>query len=305
MAGRWRWVADAVAVTTSRREATTSTVVLGPDGALLVDPAWDPDELAWIADDLARSGVTVAAGFATHAHHDHLLWHPGLGDAPRFASPTSAELAAARHDDLVSDLGPHWPSELADLVGLVHAVHGVDGLVVPWPGRRVELLVHHGHIAGHTALWLPDAEVLLAGDMLSDVELPLLDNLNRRALSRRSRAAPAVRGARPPADPGPRHRRDHRRGDRPAGTPTTPISAALLAGEQPQDARLARAGMREAHRANAAAIGTRPCNPDVTGPAVPPRSRPALPAAAPPPRPRTARAGRPRRTPRRAGWTPR
>jgi hydroxyacylglutathione hydrolase len=300
MAGRWRWVADAVAVTTSRRDATTSTVVLGPDGALLVDPAWDPDELAWIADDLARSGVTVAAGFATHSHHDHLLWHPGLGDAPRFASPTTAELAAARHDDLVSDLGPDWPSELADLVGLVH---GVDGDVVPWPGRRVELLVHHGHIAGHTALWLPDAEVLLAGDMLSDVELPLLEtSTGEQYLAGLELLRPYAERARLLI---PGH-----------GTVATTAAAigrwhadnaylrALLAGEEPQDARLARAGMREAHRANAAAIGARPLTPDVTGPAVPPRSRPAPPAAALPPRPRTARAGPPRRTPRRAGWTP-
>ena len=83
----WQWVVDGpavrVGVTTSRRDLTTSTVVIAGHRALLIDPAWDPDELAGIAADLRRLGVTVAAGFATHAHHDHVLWHPGLGPGPR------------------------------------------------------------------------------------------------------------------------------------------------------------------------------------------------------------------------------
>ncbi|WP_262927662.1 MBL fold metallo-hydrolase [Microbacterium sp. NIBRBAC000506063] len=34
-------------------------------------------------------------------------------------------------------------------------------------------MVHDGHAPGHAALWLPRQRVLLAGDMLSDIELPL------------------------------------------------------------------------------------------------------------------------------------
>lgn len=40
-------------------------------------------------------------------------------------------------------------------------------------GFDIELIVHDAHAPGHTALWLPQHRVLLAGDMLSDVELPL------------------------------------------------------------------------------------------------------------------------------------
>jgi glyoxylase-like metal-dependent hydrolase (beta-lactamase superfamily II) len=36
-----------------------------------------------------------------------------------------------------------------------------------------ELIVHDGHAPGHTAIWLGDQHVLIAGDMLSDIELPL------------------------------------------------------------------------------------------------------------------------------------
>ncbi len=229
MAGDWAWVADGIAVTTSRRDATNTTLVLGgpaADGrrALLVDPAWEPDELAWIAGDLARRGVEVEVGFATHAHHDHVLWHPGLGRRPRLASPATEALAAAGRGELVSALGPGWPADLAALVG---RLHGVAGDRVPWGGRTVELLVHDAHCAGHTALWIPDSGVLLAGDMLSDRELPLLesstlDDLSRGHAGARQRCAGgAGAGARA------RLRRGEHGRDRPAphGRPALPAGA--------------------------------------------------------------------------------
>lgn len=55
-------------------------------------------------------------------------------------------------------------------------VDPVPGEVLPDPGGvlpRAEPVVHDGHAPGHAALWLQDARVLVAGDMLSDVELPL------------------------------------------------------------------------------------------------------------------------------------
>lgn len=119
----WQWVVDdcdvRIGVTTSRRDRTTSTLVVADGHALLVDPSWDPDELAGLAADVAAAGIEVALGFATHAHHDHLLWHPALGSAPRLASPAVARQCATDRDAIVAGLGPDWPAELADLVGRV------------------------------------------------------------------------------------------------------------------------------------------------------------------------------------------
>ncbi len=164
-------VAPGVLVTTSAIDTTTSTVVV-VDGehALLVDPAWRPSELARLADLLDDRGLTVTAGFSTHAHHDHLLWHPRFGAAPRWASPRTAALAASERATLLDQMGPGWPPELLALLGAVEAVDG-DRLPAPWDA--VEIVVHDGHAPGHTAVRLADRGVLLAGDMLSDVELPL------------------------------------------------------------------------------------------------------------------------------------
>lgn len=160
-------------VATSRVMSTNSIVLTGEADALLIDPAWMPDELDALADEITALGVRVVGGFATHAHHDHLLWHPGFGDAPRWASDVTAQLAASERDALVAALGSDFPAELVELMGRVRGVgSGIPSDSLP-AGVDVELIVHHGHAPGHTALWLERPRVLIAGDMLSDIELPL------------------------------------------------------------------------------------------------------------------------------------
>lgn len=143
---------------------TNTTVVVESDRALLIDPGWMPDELDALAVAMRECGLTVAEGFSTHAHHDHLLWHPGFGSVPRWGSARTAELARDERESLVAALGPDFPPELVELMGRVDAGS---------PTFDVELVVHDGHAPGHTAVWIPGPRVLVAGDMLSDVELPL------------------------------------------------------------------------------------------------------------------------------------
>ena len=121
-------------VATSRRYATTSTVLLdGVGGALVIDPAWDADELAAIPADLSSLGVTCTAGLATHVHYDHVLWHPGLGDVPRWASPWTASTCDTHRDEVVAPLVGDLPQDLLDLAGRLRPL---PAETVPWAGRR-------------------------------------------------------------------------------------------------------------------------------------------------------------------------
>jgi glyoxylase-like metal-dependent hydrolase (beta-lactamase superfamily II) len=166
-------VADGVSVATSRIMSTTSTVVARRGGALLIDPGWLPGELDGLAETLQVRDCQVLAGFATHAHHDHLLWHPRLGDVPRWASTRTVELALTEREMLVGHLGSGFPADLVDLMGRVSPIEGAlpaEGLP---GGMTAELVVHDGHAPGHTAVWLPEPRVLVAGDMLSEREVPL------------------------------------------------------------------------------------------------------------------------------------
>jgi glyoxylase-like metal-dependent hydrolase (beta-lactamase superfamily II) len=167
-------VASGVFVMTSTRYTTTSTIVRRRDSVLLVDPAWTVAELESIRDWVAAHHCRVTAGFGTHAHHDHLLWHPDFGDVPRWASPRTVELATEWHDELTTALDADIRHQLPDpFVGLRGAQERLPDPFGDGGDEPVELIVHDGHAPGHTAVWLPERGVLLAGDMLSDIELPL------------------------------------------------------------------------------------------------------------------------------------
>ena len=162
-------VADGVWVRQSEWVWTNSIVVRGEDGLILVDPGIDGSELNQLADDLDRLGIPVVAGFSTHPHWDHLLWHPRFGDVPRYATPAGANAAGEareRAQAMAAESASGIPLELIALVTPLPADGG------PVPGEIIE---HQAHAVGHAAILLADRGVLLAGDMLSDVLIPLFD----------------------------------------------------------------------------------------------------------------------------------
>jgi glyoxylase-like metal-dependent hydrolase (beta-lactamase superfamily II) len=160
----------------------SNTVILeGRAGVLLVDPGILERELAAIADALRAAGQAVAVGFATHPHWDHILWHPELGTAPRFGTAACAETIRTRLPDAASKAGVtrFMPPEIADDVPLAQ-LGDIEGLAVdaermPWEGPEARIVVHRAHAPGHAALLMPEHGVLVAGDMLSDVLVPMLD----------------------------------------------------------------------------------------------------------------------------------
>lgn len=158
-------------VATSRRDRTSSVVVLGPArSALLIDPAWTPDELDGIARDLTVLRLRVVAALSTHAHFDHLLWHPGFGDVPRYASAGTVRRAAEQRLPLLDELGPGYPVTALRSTPPIR----VAPLVLRWGGPEALAIVTDAHEPGHTSFWFPALGLLVAGDLLSDGEPPLL-----------------------------------------------------------------------------------------------------------------------------------
>lgn len=153
---------------------SNTVVVAGEEGALVVDPGVTGAELAGLVQDLRGMGLTPALGFCTHPHWDHMLWARDLGDGPRWATPRAVTHARAHLDDARTKAGRLAPGHDPELVGLLTPLPGGTA-VLDWAGPRVEILEHDAHAPGHAALHLPDDHVLVAGDMLSDVEVPLLD----------------------------------------------------------------------------------------------------------------------------------
>lgn len=167
-------VADGVFVRQSAFCQSNAAVVRGPNGVLLVDPGVNGADLAELADDVERLGTVVAIGFATHPHWDHVLWHARFGDVRRLGTATcvgAARALRARLRERVAELAPGATPALAGRIVPLAA----DARRVPWTGPEVRVVEHQAHAPGHAALLVTGAETLLAGDMLSDVEIPLFD----------------------------------------------------------------------------------------------------------------------------------
>ena len=176
-----RQVAEGVLVHQSEFCQSNAVVVQGQAGVLLVDAGVQGHEMTDLADDLRELGQPVVAGFSTHPHWDHLLWHPRLGAAPRYGT---ARCAATIRDSL-SD--PNWKARVAqwmppdiagqvplDLLGLITGLPA-ETARVPWDGPEVRIIEHQAHAPGHAALLIEERGVLVAGDMLSDALMPMLD----------------------------------------------------------------------------------------------------------------------------------
>ena len=168
-------VAAGVWTATSELWTSITTLVVAENGAcLLVDPGITVAEVESLAEEINARGWHVEAAYATHPHWDHLLWSGRFGAGPRWAT---ADAVAAQQRTRAANLAKvdvAAPGHDADQFGRLTALPH-DAVTVPWSGPPVLVLPHRAHAPGHAALVLPSVGVLVAGDMLSDLEIPLLD----------------------------------------------------------------------------------------------------------------------------------
>jgi glyoxylase-like metal-dependent hydrolase (beta-lactamase superfamily II) len=154
---------------------SNGVVVEGGDGVVIIDAGVHEAEMACLVGDLSELGRTVVAGFSTHPHWDHLLWHAGLGSAPRYATAHCAATARDRLSHGIDARRFGVPDDVSlDLLGSVTGLPAGTAQI-PWDGPRIRIIEHQAHAPGHAALLVEERGVLVAGDMLSDVLIPMLD----------------------------------------------------------------------------------------------------------------------------------
>ena len=166
-----------VLVATSRVWQTTCTVVRSGEEAFVVDSPVFPDELEVLPALLEQAGFGFSGLLATHGDWDHLLGRLAFpGAALGCSETTAARLKGA-------------PGEAARALRAFDTEHYVDrpsplslGQVeaLPVPGHlgigehELELHPADGHTPDGMAVWVPWARVLVCGDYLSPVEIPML-----------------------------------------------------------------------------------------------------------------------------------
>lgn len=177
-----RQVAEGVLIHESEFCQSNAVVVHGRAGVLLIDPGVLGHEMAALGDDLRELGQPVVAGFSTHPHWDHLLWHARLGSAPRYGTARCAATVRDRLSDASAKariaevmIPPDIVEQVPlDLLGLITGLPA-ETAQIPWDGPQVRIIEHQAHAPGHAALLIEERGVLVAGDMLSDVLIPMLD----------------------------------------------------------------------------------------------------------------------------------
>jgi glyoxylase-like metal-dependent hydrolase (beta-lactamase superfamily II) len=176
-----RQVAEGVLIHESEFLQSNAVIVQGGAGVLLIDAGVHGDEMTALANDLRALGQPVVAGFSTHPHWDHVLWHAGLGAAPRYGT---ARCAAAIRDvrsdaDWKARIAAWIPPDIVeqiswDVFGLITGLPA-ETARIPWDGPHVRIIEHQAHAPGHAALLIEERGVLVVGDMLSDVLIPMLN----------------------------------------------------------------------------------------------------------------------------------
>lgn len=163
------------------------TLVLGDGAALLVDTLSTPAQAVDLADAARRVTAAPWSIVNTHHHFDHCVGNAVLaragGDGPVWAHEATAALlrdGARARRRWYEELLPTAP-ELAgvvadaDLLPPDHTVHQQSTVDI---GGRAVVLRHlgRGHTAGDLVVEVPDAGVVLAGDLVEESGPPSFDD---------------------------------------------------------------------------------------------------------------------------------
>jgi glyoxylase-like metal-dependent hydrolase (beta-lactamase superfamily II) len=187
-----------VVVATSRLYQTTCTLVRSGGEAFCIDSPILPDELEILPALAEQAGFTVVGLLATHADWDHLLGRYAFPEAPLGCAETTAgrlvnESGAAQR--ALREFDESFYVQRPRPLSLPSAQR------LPVPGKlevgehELELQPADGHTEDGMAVWIPWARVLICGDYLSPVEIPMLKGSASAYLATLARLEPLVEHA--------------------------------------------------------------------------------------------------------------
>jgi len=173
-----------VLVATSRVFQTACTIVRDGDECFVVDSPVLPDELDVLPALLEQAGFPFSGLLATHADWDHLLGRLAFPDAALGVAETTAARLTAEPGEAARKLRA-FDDELYLERAAPLSMGQVQALPVPGKldvgSQTIELHPTEGHVPDGMALWLGWARVLVAGDFLSPVEIPMISEGGSRS----------------------------------------------------------------------------------------------------------------------------
>ncbi|WP_210504204.1 MBL fold metallo-hydrolase [Nocardioides xinjiangensis] len=160
------------------------TLVGGSDGLLMVDTHGSAAQARLVADDVRRLGAGPLTGLVnTHEHWDHHFGNATMveqfGDMPIHATEWARDHVqkSARHTFEQYERDTADPRRDEVLATTVRPpTHTFSSAVQLDLGDRAVELVHpgRGHTAGDLVVRVPDADVLLGGDLVEESDPPFI-----------------------------------------------------------------------------------------------------------------------------------
>src|SRR3954454_15046703 len=167
-----------VVVATSRFWQTTCTLVRSGEEAFCIDSPTLPDELEILPAIAEQAGFRVVGRFATHADWDHLLGGYAFPEAPLGVAESTALRLRNEPGTAQRELREFDDEHYVERPGPL-SLPGAQSLPVPGKvgigERELELHPADGHTPDGMAVWVPWASVLVCGDYLSPVEIPMVE----------------------------------------------------------------------------------------------------------------------------------
>jgi len=163
---------------------TSCTAVRSGDEGFVIDSPVLPDELDALPTLFEQAQFPVSGLLATHGDWDHLLGKLAFPDRSLGVGAATAERLQASMGEpqrRLREFDAEWYIDGRRPLGLA------DFQALPVPGRlsigseggsrgggEIEVFPADGHTVDGVAYWAPWAEVLICGDYLSPVEIPMI-----------------------------------------------------------------------------------------------------------------------------------
>ena len=168
---------DVIVVVSGIWQTTCTAIRAGEEGFLIDSPVL-PDELDALPSLLQQAGFPVSGLLCTHGDWDHLLARTVFGDvslgcgaatAARLQTEPGAAQRSLRGFDEEHYVEGRRPLRLGGVQALP-----VPGRLSLGEGSELELHQATGHTADGVAFFVPWRDVLVCGDFLSPVEIPMI-----------------------------------------------------------------------------------------------------------------------------------
>lgn len=159
---------------------TTSSLIALGDALLIVDPNWLPSEISYIQQyiEYHYQGMRKYLLF-THSDYDHIIGWKAFPDAVVIASAAFNKnpdrekiLKQIRNFDYEFYINRNYPIEYPSVDVVIDSAQNKMSI----NGFSLCFYEAHGHVADGLFLLIPELGLWIAGDYLSNIEIPMIDH---------------------------------------------------------------------------------------------------------------------------------